>query len=182
MHHMNRPTRLVALFAAASLAFAGAAFAADQPVAAAEGPVTVTFESPEKYPDFTMSYPERDNRQDYLMTELRAHIAHQARSLLQPGQRLEVRFLEVDLAGDFEPGRHGPGSDHIRYLKEIYPPSMTLEFRLLDSNGSVISEGRRELKELGYLSVTRLPNRDSLRYDKALLTDWMRREFRRTSR
>ena len=116
------------------------------------------------------------------MSEFRAHLVHQARSLLQPGQRLEVRFLDIDLAGDFEPGRMHASADHIRFLKEIYPPKVTLEFKLLGADGKVISEGKRELRELGYLHVTRLPTSDNLRYDKAVLTDWMRREFRRSSR
>lgn len=144
--------------------------------------VSVVFESPENFTDFTKSYTARDEGQDQLMAELRAHLVNQARSLLATGQRLEVRFLDIDLAGDFEPGRIHPSADHIRILKEIYPPSVKLEFRLLGADGKVMSEGKRELKELGYLVTTRLPSSDGMRYDKGLLTDWMRREFRRASR
>lgn len=144
--------------------------------------VSVVFESPEKFADFTKSYTARDDGQEQMMAELRAHVVNQARSLLAAGQRLEVRFLDIDLAGDFEPGRIHPSADHIRILKEIYPPSVKLEFRLLDAEGKVVSEGTRDLKELGYLMTTRLPSSDGMRYDKGLLTDWMRREFRRASR
>ncbi len=179
MHHMNSPLRLLAATAALLGAVAVGAHAAD---AEAPSPVTVSFESPEKFTDFTMSHASRDDGQEQLMSEFRAHLVHQARSLLQPGQRLEVRFLDIDLAGDFEPGRMHASADHIRFLKEIYPPKVTLEFKLLGADGKVISEGKRELRELGYLHVTRLPTSDNLRYDKAVLTDWMRREFRRSSR
>jgi hypothetical protein len=176
---MNRLFRFLvpALSLGAALTLAQAASQAP-----AGSPVTVTFVEPENYRDFSMSYAQRDYRQDYLMAELIAHIRNQARSLLLPGQRLELRILDVDLAGDFEPGRGYAGADEIRFLKEIYPPSMELEFRLLSPDGNVISEGRREIRELGYLMVTRLPASDSLRFDKALLTDWMRREFRRAGR
>lgn len=164
---------------ALGIASGGIVLAADS---APVSPVTVSFEAPEKFTDFTRSYTARDDGQEQLMEELSAHIRHQARSLLQPGQHLDVRFLDIDLAGDFEPGRVPVGSDHIRFLKEIYPPRMTFEFKLTGAEGKVISEGKRELKELGYLHITRLPSSDGLRYDKALLTDWMRREFRRSSR
>lgn len=178
MHPMNRSFRLLAFVAVFGVAASGV-HAAES---AAASQVTVSFESPADFADFSKSYPAKDDGQEEMMTEFRAHLVHQARSLLGAGQRLEVRFLDIDLAGDFEPGRFQGGGDHIRFLKEIYPPRMTLEFRLLGADGKVISEGKRELKELGYLMTTRLPNRDSLRYDKALLTDWMRREFRRSSR
>lgn len=180
MQDMNRIHRLlVAMAAVLAVAVAGARASEAKP----ESPVDVTFVSPEEFSDFTRSYSQKDDGQEGMMREFRAHLLNQARSLLQPGQRLEVKFLDIDLAGDFEPGRlHTAQGDNIRYLKEIYPPRVTIEFKLTGADGKVISEGKRELKELGYLMVTRLPSSDGLRYDKALLTDWMRREFRRSTR
>ncbi len=178
MHHMNRLLRLFAVGTVCAGLLVAGVHAADTKEAS---PVTVMFESPAEFTDFTKSYPSKDDGQEEMMEELQAHLLHQARSLLQPGQHLDVRFLDINLAGDFEPGRV-PSGDHIRFLKEIYPPSMKLEFKLTGADGKVLSEGKRELRELGYLMVMRLPSSDNLRYDKALLTDWMRREFRRTSR
>lgn len=178
MHHMNRSLRLLAVTTSLLVAAVGVHAAETE----AAGPVEVTFVSPEEFRDFTLSHVSKDDGQEMLMDEIRAHLVNQARSLLQPGQRLEVRFLDIDLAGDFEPGRIQPHGDHIRYMKDIYPPRMTIEFKLMDASGKVISEGKRQLSELGYLMVTRLPASDGLRYDKALLTDWMRREFRRSTR
>jgi len=46
----------------------------------------------------------------------------------------------------------------------------------------VVSEGKRQLQNLGYLmTLTPLPTSDPLRHDKELLSDWLRREFKRTS-
>ena len=71
--------------------------------------------------------------------------------------------------------------DHIRMVREIYPPRMELEFRLIDVGGKVVKEGKRRLQELGYLMTLSLPTSDPLRYDKSMISDWMRREFRRSS-
>lgn len=178
MHLMNRSLALCAV--ATSLLVATAGVHAAETGAAS--PVEVTFVSPEDFRDFTQSHVSKDDGQEWMMSEFRAHLVNQARSLLQPGQRLEVRFLDIDLAGDFEPGRLHPSGENIRYLKDIYPPRMTIEFKLTGADGKVLSEGKRKLSELGYLMVTRLPGSDGLRYDKALLTDWMRSEFRRSTR
>ena len=36
-------------------------------------------------------------------------------------------------------------------MKDIYPPRVKLEFRLIGADGKVVSEGKRELQDLGYL-------------------------------
>lgn len=158
------------------VAFSSALVAAEPAPPASR--VNVTFVSPESFTDFTDDYLRRDSGQEHLMKELRNHIAFQARYLIPEGQRLDVRFIDVDLAGDFEPGR-GPHMDRIRLIKSLYSPKMVLEFQLVNADGTVALEGRRELRELGYLMFSRFPTNDSLRYDKALLTDWMRSDFRR---
>ncbi|MSU45819.1 MAG: DUF3016 domain-containing protein [Lacunisphaera sp.] len=56
-----------------------------------------------------------------------------------------------------------------------------IEFRLIDVGGKVVKEGKRRLQELGYLMTLSPPTSDSLRYDKGMISDWMRREFRRSS-
>ena len=104
-------------------------------------------------------------------------MAHQ---YLKEGQVLSVRFTDIDLAGGFEPWR-GHQYNDIRIVKEIYPPRMDLEFKLTSAEGKIISEGKRQLRELGYLSRMVLPNNDPMRFDKQMLEDWMRREFGRSS-
>jgi hypothetical protein len=91
---------------------------------------------------------------------------------------LEVRFTDIDLAGEYEPQR-GPRFDDIRIMREIYPPRMVLEFRLLDADGKVLAQGTRHLIDMNYQSNITPFNDEPLRYDKALLTDWMRSEFRK---
>lgn len=144
-------------------------------------PIQVTFVAPENFTDFRDSYFSTERGMEHLMGELRKHIVRTASPHLAPGQQLEVRFLNIDLAGDFEPWR-GPNFDDIRIVKDLYAPRMQLEFRLLNADGTVAQEGKRDLHNMAFMmSVTSWAN-DPLRYDKDMLTDWIRREFRRAKR
>jgi hypothetical protein len=83
------------------------------------------------------------------------------------------------MAGDFEPWR-GPRFDDIRIVKDIYPPRMNLAFRLTDAEGTVVKEGKRELRDLSFLMKITMSFRDDpVRHEKALVDDWLRAEFPR---
>ena len=142
--------------------------------------VTVTYVAPEKFSDVRDDMTGSDRDRDRVLDEIRTHIESMARSYLAAGQTLEIQVTDVDLAGDFEPW-HGINFDRIRILKEIYPPRMNLEFRLLDAQGRVVSEGKRRLQNLGYLMSIGMTGQDRLRHDKDLIRDWMRQEFKRVS-
>lgn len=160
------------------LGFFGAAAAArtDKPVAN----VDVTFVAPEKFTDVKDGSMETDRSRDDLLGQLKAHLVSQGARYLAPNQHLEIKVTDVDLAGDFEPWR-GLDFQDIRIVKDIYPPRVNLEFRLIGADGKVLSEGKRELQELGYLMTFVLPTSDPLRYEKEMLSNWLRREFKRAS-
>lgn len=166
------------MYAALGLVAAGAIFAADPPKA--ESRVTVTFVQPEKFTDASGEDFNDDRDREHVLASLKSHVEKMAQRYLAAGQSLEVRFVDIDLAGAFESWR-GPEYDRIRILKEIYPPRMTLEFRLLGADGKVLAEGKRKLSTLGYLMSHAFPSSDGLRYDKEMLGAWMRQEFRRNS-
>jgi hypothetical protein len=142
--------------------------------------VTVTYVAPEKFADVKDSLSGSDRDRDWVLDQLKTHFESMGQRYLAAGQTLEIQVTDVDLAGDFEPW-HGIEFDHIRILKEIYPPRMNLEFRLLDAQGKVVSEGKRRLQDLGYLMSIGIPTSDTLRYDKEMISDWMRLEFKRAS-
>lgn len=164
------------LFAALSLVANGALSAADAPKATSR--VEVVFVQPENFTDAKAEAYNSDRGRAEILAELKSYIERRAPSFMTEGQTLTVRITDIDLAGDFEPWQ-GPHFDDIRILKDIYSPSMKLEFTLTGTDGKVLAEGKRELRDLGYLMHTVLPSSDGLRYDKELLNDWMRREFRR---
>lgn len=142
--------------------------------------VSVEFIHPETFTDVReFALPSEKDRAD-LLGELAAFIRTAGESYLPPGHRLEVRVTNVDMAGEFEPAR-GPQFDRIRLMREIYPPRIDLEFTLRDGSGGVVTEGRRELRDMNYLLRPVLPQGDRLRYEKDLLRDWLRGELSRAS-
>ncbi len=172
---MKTTTLVVTLSALFSV---GALFAAVTSKPASR--VYVTFVSPEKFTDVKNDWISSDGYREGVLEELKLQFESTGRTCLAEGQQLEIKVTDVDLAGDFEPAQ-GPDFDHIRILREIYPPRMELEFRLIGADGQVISEGKRHLKRLGYLMTLVLPTHDPLRYEKDLIRSWLRQEFKRSS-
>lgn len=138
--------------------------------------VEVTFVNSQDFTDFSQSHLQKDDGQEYLMASLREFVAEKAESRIAKGQRLQVTFTDIDLAGDFEPWRTGQLND-VRIVKEVYPPRAKIEFKLLNADGSIAAEGKRNLANLGFMYSVGLSQSDPLRYDKELLSDWIRTEF-----
>ena len=90
---------------------------------------------------------------------------------------LDIKVTDVDLAGEFEPWR-GAEFDHVRIIRAIYMPHINLSFTLTDAKGSVVNSGARELTDQAFQWRTAWPPDDYLRYEKDLLRDWFRQEFR----
>lgn len=155
------------------LAPAAVPFAADQPSA---GVVQVTYIRPETFRDVgDNGRVTTDKRRDTLLGELARHVERNAAPRIPAGSTLSIAVTDVDMAGDFE-WWHGPRSDHIRIVKDVYPPRIKLDFRLADAAGGAIAEGRRELTDLSFMTNVEYRN-DLLRYEKKLIDDWLEREF-----
>jgi hypothetical protein len=159
-----------------SLLGAGTIFAADAGKPKA-GAVTVIFDHPEKFTDVKDAFMPTDKGRDGILDEIKQFIQDKATAYLGAGQTLEVKFTEIDLAGDFEP-EHGPQFMDVRIVKEIYAPRFDLEFKLTGADGKVISEGQRKLRDLNFMSRLTLPASDPLHYEKDILKDWLRTEIR----
>lgn len=142
----------------------------------------VAFLEPSKFTDVRDSHMGSDPERTGYLEQLREHIVARARYHVPAGHRLSVTFTDIDMAGDFEPW-HGPRWDDIRVVKDIYPPRMELAFRLVDAEGNVVKEGRRELRDLAFMMKINMAGRsDPLRHEKALLDDWLRSEFPRVKK
>lgn len=163
---MPAPLLLLALLAAAAL-----------PAAPEPAPrVSVAFREPAAFADAAERFPG-DPRDTAHLDRLREHLVRAAAPRLPAGHRLEVLFTAVDLAGEFEPWR-GPQWGDVRIVRDIYPPRLGLEFRLLDPAGRVVRSGTRALSDLAFLmKLTGGFRDDPLRHEKALLDDWLRAEF-----
>ena len=93
------------------------------------------------------------------------------------GQRLEITVTNIDMAGEIESWR-GPGRCDLRTVKDVYPPRIDLQFRLLGADGAEARAGARQLRDSNYLTHAAPVTADHLRYEKALLLDWLQRELR----
>lgn len=155
------------------------ALAAGTLFAAEAGPVTVLFEHPEKYTDLKDSFSDNDNERgrDRYLPFIREHLERAAARRLPAGQRLSVTFSDIDLAGDFEPWR-GFNFDDVRIVKDIYIPRLTFAFKVTDASGQVVKSGERKLIDMSFqMGITAGFRDDPLRYEKAMIDDWLGREF-----
>ena len=171
----NRGT--VAIFVALALWLGSISPLGAAAVTPVESSVSVTYVNPEQFTESRM-YGRQDqfNRIDYL-AQLKAYLIKQGQAVLKPGQSLHVNITDIQLAGAYEPWR-GPRWDYVRIMRDIYPPRIDLDFKLVDQDGNVLREGKRALRDLDYLhsnvSVAAAAGAP-LYYDKALLRRWLGR-------
>jgi len=160
------PTRTIV-----GLALALAATAAG---AVATATVTVHYDHPENFTETKEVRAFAPTRADsgYLDT-LKRYTEKRAENVLQPGQTLDIVVTDIDRAGSYLPSV-GSGQP-VRVVEAVYPPRMTLHFRLLDGQGQVLREGTRKLSDLGFMydNVGGLTNTDPLRYEKRMIDRWL---------
>jgi len=141
----------------------------------------VIFSEPEKFSDAADSQRGSDFGRESNLADLSAHLVRKAHAYIPEGQKLVVTITDVDLAGEIEPWR-SPQMQDVRIIKEIYTPKIDLSYTLVDANGAVIREGKSQLRDLNYMMNIN-PNRSDPRiYEKALIDDWLRKEFGRAKK
>ncbi|RDZ25958.1 DUF3016 domain-containing protein [Lysobacter silvisoli] len=178
-----RPSLLAALLA---LALAGGADAKtryvtdpDAPRALPEqGPVDVSWQNPAQFTEIRYSGNSSEAKRGNWVYDLAQHLRQRAQKRLPAGERLEVDITDIRRAGNYEPWR-GVNFDDTRFIRDIYPPRITLNFKRIGADGQVIAEGERKLSDLGFLTNANvLSNTDPLRYEKSLINRWVDREFK----
>jgi hypothetical protein len=66
----------------------------------------------------------------------------------------------------------------VRVVRDIYPPKITLAFRLTDAADNILVQGDRVLTDLDFLMhLSPIGMDDPRRHEKALIDDWLRKEF-----
>ena len=138
--------------------------------------VQVVFSEPQKYTDVKSDYMGGDKERDILLGQLRKHLEDRAAAHVPAGYRLTVTITDVDMAGDFEPGR-ALRLGGARIVRTVYPPRINLRFELADVSGGAVKAGQRSLTDLAFMSSPEIYRNDMLKYEKTLLDDWLDREF-----
>jgi hypothetical protein len=158
--------------AIALLLLAGCAAAA--PVDESGSRISVTFIEPENFTDARRA--ELASTSTGIIGELENFIITAGVRYVPENMKLIIRTTDIDLAGDFELFR-GPQADQVRVTRGLYPPRIALEFEVVDSTGTVIKSGKRNLTNIDYQLRSVYPREDYLRYEKDILRDWLRYEF-----
>jgi hypothetical protein len=137
--------------------------------------IQVDFRDPDAYTDCKDDYVPTKEEQIRILGDLQRELRKHATLYLKEGERLQVVFNDIDLAGEIEPIRNGEGK---RVLRDITPPRLEIEFKIVGPDGAVKAEGKRSLKKLGYLTTFNL-NRTEERYyhDKKLIREWVEKEI-----
>ncbi len=163
MRTLKSLTALAAL--AVSMAVSGIAQAA----------VEVTFTNADKYIDASSRGDFRGKADQAILDKLRRHLEREGERHLKPGQTLKIEVLDLDLAGRVEWWQIN--AHDVRFMRDIDSPSMKLRYTLSE-NGATLDSGEERIRDLGYLmGINMINSQDSLRYDKAMLTDWFRKRF-----
>jgi len=142
----------------------------------AQGPVSVSWTDPAQFTDIRNSPNRWEAQRGTWVTDLAGYLRQAAAKQLPPGQTLDVRITDIHRAGEYEPW-HGPSADHIRFLKDIYPPRLSFDYTLHDASGKVVDQGQAKLVDLSYLMGVRPMDSDPLRYEKRMIDQWTRREL-----
>lgn len=105
---------------------------------------------------------------------LAAWLARQAEPRVPDGQTLHITLADVDLAGDYEPGRAISLQD-VRVVKDLYPPRIEIRWVFADADGEPLREGEGTLRDVGFMTGSGPIDSDPLRHEKRILRDWLRR-------
>lgn len=140
-------------------------------------PVSVSWTDPTQFTELKFSGNRWEAQRGTWVTDLARYLQTQAAKKLAPGQTMQVTITDIARAGRYEPTANVRMND-IRIVKDIYPPRMTLNFKVLDSNGQVVTEGERKLVDHSFLLNAGITNTDLLRYEKRMIDDWLRNEFK----
>jgi hypothetical protein len=142
-----------------------------------QGAVSVSWTDPAQFSDIRYSRNRWEAKRGDWVRQLAEHVRKSASGRLPPGERLDIVITDIRRAGDYEPW-HGASAQDIRFMREIYPPRITLSFKHYDANGRIVAEGERKLVDSMYLSSTSITDSDPLRYEKRMLDDWLRRDLK----
>lgn len=134
--------------------------------------IQIDFHDPGKYTDIRDQLQPTAKGEESILRQLADAMESDAKYEVPRGDRLELTFNNIKLAGDFEPW-HGPLWDQIRVVRDIYIPFFDFTYRLTDSSGRVVKQGTEHLSDMNFQWLPVINDDDPLRYEKAILDNWM---------
>lgn len=142
-----------------------------------DGPVTVEWTDPARFSEIRGSFNRWEASRGNWVSELAQYLRDGVQARIGEGERVRILITDIDRAGDFEP-QGGPQMDHVRIMRDIHWPRMSLEFQHHDAAGAPVNGGARQLSDPNYLRSPQAGQRhDPLRYEKAMIDRWLQQEF-----
>jgi hypothetical protein len=140
--------------------------------AKAVGTVQVSYLHPDQFADIGQTRYDIDAN----LRSLTRVFESLAARYLADGQRLSVEVLDVDLAGEPRPARHG--AYEVRVLRGTVDwPRIRLRYTL-ETAGQPSRSGERQLQDMAYLDrLGSSAGTENLVYEYRLLRDWFSTEF-----
>jgi hypothetical protein len=142
---------------------------------AAAGEFQVRFIDPERFTDARLDAGYASSPR--VMRIIEQHLQGLANRCLGPGQALEIRVLDIDLAGSQE-WWHRSGGSNLRVMREVTWPRIDIAYTLRRANTDVV-EARERIRDMNYLWNSTFARGDSmpLPYERAMLTNWFEERF-----
>lgn len=177
---MRTPAFALALLIGAATVAPAPALAETRVVAGADR-VTIEFVGADRFVDARGDCSSGPGADVAVLEALTGFIRAEAEPLLPAGFTLAVTVTGLDRAGEVD-RRVGPPACHPRLMSDAAPPRIDLRFALLDAQGKRAREGVRQLRDSNYLARETWRGQDPLRFEKAVLREWLRAELRGLSR
>jgi len=144
--------------------------------------LTVNFLQPEKFTDavYNSSFPNASQRnaseRNIVQQDIEAHLQKLAAQNLPADYVLKIDVLDIDLAGRVEPLAF-PMQPDLRIVHDIAWPRMKLRYTL--QNGEqVVKSGEEKVSDMNFMFThNRYWNSDRLRYEKAMLDNWFKKNL-----
>lgn len=132
-----------------------------------DGVVSVEFESMDDYTDFGLSMNPTPSEQQMLAKQLRSEIERIASRYLPDDRHLSLTFLDINMAGEFEP-RVAPGKNDVRVVRGIYTPSFLVSYQVTTPTGEVVSKGQRRISDTAFQAIINFRRDETLFYETEL--------------
>jgi hypothetical protein len=162
--------RIVLIVAPVMISFAPPVISAE--VQSTSSRVEVSFNHPEQFADIRDRYLASEENKKEILSALQEYIVQRAPSFLPKGDALRITFDDIKLAGVINIA--GVVGDR-RVVLASTPPMFMFEWSVTDSTGKVIGSAKEKLEENSFKDLSsKADEGDPLRYEKAVLDDWMR--------
>jgi len=148
-----------------SLVFSSTVFAAS---------LEINWVEPDKYKDIDPGNSSKARYRTRVFTALEKYFKDLVISLPEE-YKMKISVTDIDLAGDVQFAH----TDRIRFIKELYFPSMHFAYELLDKEQKSLISNEVKIKDMSFLHDVRSASRhnDFLYYEGEMIADWFSKTF-----